>query len=163
MRCDRCQAEASVHQTEVIDGNRRERHFCLHCARKEGLTPPQTPPLLPLDAVVQSLIVNHVGELVGELARATCLECGQTYMGFRGQGRLGCPGDYEAFSQGLLPMLSRFHSATRHVGKRPKRLGPACDRDRLRLRNRLREAIALEDYEAAARLRDQLRPKDADR
>jgi protein arginine kinase activator len=163
MTCERCEGEATVHQTEVVDGQRREIHLCLRCAKREGVTLSAPPPSLPLDAVVQSLIVSHVGELVGELARASCDLCDQSYMGFRGQGRLGCPNDYEAFSRGLLPMISQFHGATRHVGKRPRRLTLPCDRDRLRLRTRLRDAIALEDYEAAASLRDLLRPKDADR
>jgi protein arginine kinase activator len=46
------------------------------------------------------------------------------------------------------------------VGKVPRRR-PARGA-RLRLRARLREAVAREDYETAARLRDQLRHKDAD-
>lgn len=163
MTCDHCEAEAAFHHTDVIDGRRQEMHLCLACAKKAGMVLPETPPLLPLDAVVQSLIVTHVGELVGELARATCTECGQTYMGFRGQGRLGCPADYQAFSAGLLTLIGQFHGATRHVGKRPRRPLVDCDRERLRMRNRLRESISLEDYETAAELRDLLRPKDADR
>ncbi|MDX2036874.1 MAG: UvrB/UvrC motif-containing protein [Isosphaeraceae bacterium] len=162
MTCDRCEAEAAFHHADVIDGRRREMHLCLRCAKQAGMVLPNEPPLLPLDAVVQNLIVSHVGELVGELARATCPECGQTYMGFRGQGRLGCPGDYQAFAKGLSNLIGRFHGATRHVGKRPKRSTLDCDRDRIRLRNRLRDAVAREDYETAAGLRDLLRPKDAD-
>jgi protein arginine kinase activator len=55
-------------------------------------------------------------------------------------------------------VLQRVHGATRHVGKgaRPR---PGT-KERLRLRSQLREAVAREDYEAAARIRDQLRPKD---
>ena len=37
------------------------------CAKKAGLALPESPPNLALDAVVQSLIVANVGELVGEL------------------------------------------------------------------------------------------------
>ena len=71
MRCQRCQKEASVHLTEPIDGQRRELHLCQSCARKAGLSLPESPPNLALDAVVQSLIVANVGELVGELAELT--------------------------------------------------------------------------------------------
>jgi protein arginine kinase activator len=79
-------------------------------------------------------------------------------MEYRAGGRLGCPQDYRVFSAGLLPLLQRYHGATRHVGKAARRAEGA--EHRLRLRTRLREAIAREDYEEAARLRDQLRPKD---
>ena len=84
-------------------------------------------------------------------------------MEYRTRGRLGCPADYQVFARGLLPLLGRSHGATRHVGKTPGRPTEAADRHRLRLRSDFRAAIAREDYEMAASLRDQLRPKDADR
>ena len=92
MRCQRCQKDASVHLTERIKGQRRELHLCQSCARKAGLSLPESPPNLALDAVVESLIVANVGELVGELAELTCPDCGIKFMEFRAGGRLGCPG-----------------------------------------------------------------------
>jgi protein arginine kinase activator len=158
MMCQRCQEEASIHLTETIEGRRRELHLCAPCARKAGVELPEAPPALGLDAVVQGLIVAHVGELVGELASLTCPDCGLKFMEFRARGRLGCPNDYSVFARGLLPLIQRAHGATRHVGKRARRRPPAGHR--LRLRTQLKAAIAREDYEQAARLRDQLRPKD---
>lgn len=117
-----------------------------------------SPPKLALDAVVQSLIVANVGELANELAEMVCPDCGIKYMEFRSGGRLGCPLDYWVFSKGLTPLLQRFHGATRHVGKVARRREGAIER--LRMRTRLREAIAREEYEEAARLRDLLRQKD---
>jgi protein arginine kinase activator len=146
--------------TEVIDGRRRDVHLCAPCARKAGVILPEAPPELALDAVVQNLIVTHVGELVGELADLACPDCGLRFMEFRAGGRLGCPNDYSVFARGLLPLVQRTHGATRHVGKRARRL-PAA-RQRLRLRSQLRHSIAREDYEQAAQLRDQLRVKGGD-
>jgi protein arginine kinase activator len=80
-------------------------------------------------------------------------------MEFRAEGRLGCPQDYRVFSAGLLPLLQRYHGATRHVGKVARR--PEGATQRLRLRTKLRAAIAREDYEEAARLRDRLRLKES--
>ncbi len=158
MRCQRCQKEATIHLTEPIKGQRREFHLCQNCARKAGLALPESPPDLALDAVLQGLITAHVGELVGELAERACPDCGIKFMEFRAGGRLGCPQDYKVFAAGLIPLIQRYHGATRHVGKAARRREDAGRR--LRLRTRLREAIAREDYEEAARLRDQLRPKD---
>jgi protein arginine kinase activator len=163
MTCQRCLEEAAVHLTETVEGQRRELHLCIRCARKAGLVLPESPPKLGLDQVVQGLIVAHVGELVGELAELTCPDCGVRFMEFRTQGKLGCPTDYEAFSKGLLPLIGRSHGATRHVGKAPARPTVAANRARLRLRSEFRTSIALEDYERAASLRDLLRSKDADR
>ena len=104
----------------------------------------------------------HVGELVGELAQPTCPDCGIKFMEFRAGGRLGCPDDYEAFARGLVPLLAtdpRRHAGTSArspptpAGRRGRPApapGPAP-------RGRRRE-----DYEEAARLRDQLRQKEAD-
>ncbi|WP_068421424.1 UvrB/UvrC motif-containing protein [Planctomyces sp. SH-PL62] len=158
MICQTCQNEAVVHLTDVVDGRRRERHLCVDCAREAGLTLPDAPPDLGLDAVLHGLIKKNVGELVGGLAESRCPDCRLRYMDFRIGGRLGCPHDYRVFREGLLPMLQRFHGATRHVGKRA-RLRPGASL-RLRLRSQLRQAVAREDYEEAARLRDQLRLKD---
>jgi protein arginine kinase activator len=160
MICQRCDEEASVHLTELIDGRPHEFHLCAPCARKAGLSLPESPPELALDAVVQGLIVAHVGELVGELANLKCPECGLKFMEFRARGRLGCPNDYGVFARGLLPLVQRAHGATRHVGKVARRRRAVSER--LRLRSRLREAIAHENYEQAALLRDQLRLKDGD-
>ncbi len=124
------------------------------------MTLPEKPPNLALDAVVKDLIVANVGELVGELAQTTCSDCGVKFMEFRAGGRLGCPQDYCVFAKGLLPLLLRYHGATRHVGKVARRRRGASER--LRLRTRLREAIAREEYEEAARLRDRLRVEGPD-
>jgi len=161
MTCQRCGDEATVHLTEKVAGTLREIHLCGACARKSGLPVSQAAPALDLDAVLHGLIVAHVGELVGELARRRCPDCGTRYMEFRIGGRLGCPRDYEVFEAGLLPLLRRAHGATRHVGKAPIRRRAAAS-PRLGLRARLREAIAREDYETAAALRDQLRQEDPD-
>jgi protein arginine kinase activator len=158
MMCQRCQKEASVYLTEPIEGQRRELHLCQACARKAGLSLPESPPNLALDAVVQSLIVANVGELVGELAELSCPDCGIKFMEFRAVGRLGCPHDYRVFAAGLVPLMQRFHAASRHVGKVARRHGGSAHR--LRLRTQLREAVSREDYEEAARLRDLLRLKD---
>jgi len=160
MICQRCQNEAVVHLTEMVDGRSRERHLCADCARQAGLALPDAPPDLGLDSVLQNLIAKHVGELVGDLAESSCPDCRLRYMDFRTGGRLGCPHDYRVFRDGLLPMLQRFHGATRHVGKRARARGGASQR--LRLRSQLRQAVAREDYEEAARLRDQIRLKDQD-
>ncbi len=162
MICQRCKAEASVHLTESVDGRVKEVHLCGLCAKQAGVVVSGRPPELALDAVVQGLIVAHVGELVGELARAACPLCGTKFMEFRISGRLGCPNDYRTFEKGLIPLVRQAQGATRHVGKSPHRRASNEEVRLLRLRADLRDAVAREDYEEAARLRDLLRRKDVD-
>jgi protein arginine kinase activator len=112
---------------------------------------------------VQGLIVAHVGELVGDLARRVCPLCGMKFMEFRIGGRLGCPNDYVAFNRGLLPLLRRSQDGvTRHVGKVPRRPPGEEAARSLKIRADLRVAVEREDYEEAARLRDLLRPRPKD-
>ena len=158
MTCQRCSAQASVHMTETVKGKVREVHLCDRCASEAGLSL-GPPPDLGLDAVLEKLVLQHVGALVGELARANCPICGISFMDFHINGRLGCPHDYSAFGAGLVPLLRRAHGATRHVGKQPVRRQGRDER--LRMRALLRAAISSENYEEAARLRDLLRQEDA--
>ena len=79
---------------------------------------------------------------------------------FREQSLLGCADCYKAFETPLAPLLERAHeSGTHHVGKMPRRAGSGEQRQALltRMRKRLAEAVAGEDYELAARLRDEIR------
>lgn len=161
MKCENCSREATVHLSETIDGRRAEVHLCGACARQSGLLPVETGPGPLLETIVDNLIQRHVGELVGELARTACPICGLSFMDYRTDGRLGCPNDYGVFARGLPPILRKLHGATRHVGKSPRR-GAGGGATRLLLRAELRQAIAAEDYEKAARLRDRLRDEGRD-
>lgn len=161
MTCQRCPNQASVHLTETVNGKRQEQHLCAECARESGLALPAQPIGFGLDKVVEDLILTHVGVLVGELASLRCPECDLGFMQFRADGRLGCPMDYQIFHKGLLPLIAKVQGTTRHVGKVPAR-EPKPNYERLQIRSRLRAAIALEDFEVAARLRDELRQKDRD-
>ncbi len=161
MKCQRCPNRATVHLAETIQGDRREFHLCSDCAKIQGLKSPD-PPIL--DTILDQLIKRHVGELIGETARLKCPYCGLTYMEFRASGRLGCPNDYQLFDQGLSAIIRNLHGAGRHVGKMPQsRQTRASESPRLWLRAQLREAIADEDFERAAELRDTLMLGDDDR
>lgn len=112
----------------------------------------------------------------GDAALGACGRCGLTYAAFKQTGLLGCPGCYAAFEERLGPLLERAHEgATHHVGKVPRRalaecraegggegaaglLGGEAERaERIEtVRKQLRRAVESEQYELAARLRDEL-------
>jgi protein arginine kinase activator len=82
-----------------------------------------------------------------------------TFAQFRKDGLLGCSKCYEAFEKKLLPLIQRAHEGgDHHTGKSPKRSAASLERqERLRLLKRqLRDALALEQYERAAELRDEM-------
>jgi protein arginine kinase activator len=84
-------------------------------------------------------------------------------MEFKAEGRLACPHDCQVFHTALEPLLQRIHRSTRHAGKKPQHRSRSAglQTEIMTLRRRLREAVDTEHYEEAARLRDQLRQKEA--
>ncbi len=156
MLCQRCKKNtATVHLTDIVKNEKRERHLCEKCASEEGVTVKQQVP-------INELLANFVMEQSGarELAKLTCPECGTSFLEFRNSGLLGCPSDYDAFAKALVPLLERAHEgASQHKGKSPTRGG--ADREKQRqaaaLQRQLAEAVEKEDYELAAKLRDRIK------
>ena len=152
LKCEKCQREATVHLTEIQDGQKIEKHLCEECAATEGITIKSH---VPLSQVLQELMLQSAAGK--ELSKLRCAVCGLSFMEFRQQGLLGCPNDYVAFETALAPLLERAHEGSSlHVGKVPVN---AHENERrsaelLRLRGQLKDAVAHEDYEQAARLRD---------
>ena len=70
---------------------------------------------------------------------------------------LGCPDCYETFERQLTPMIERAQNGgTSHAGKCPRRVGVSLDRQLQiqRLIKEMEDAVAAEQYERAAELRD---------
>jgi protein arginine kinase activator len=156
MLCQQCkQANATVHLTDILpNGEPAERHLCEVCANEEGITmKPHDTTNLMLDKFVK------MGAGIREAAQRTCPECGISFGEFRSQGLLGCPNDYQVFGDLLMPLIERAHNgASQHVGKVPGQPDPAGRRRAMvaQMRRRLDAAVADEEYELAAKLRDEL-------
>ena len=84
---------------------------------------------------------------------------GFTQADFKKTGRLGCSACYEVFSDGLSTMLKNMHKGTAHTGKSPAAFHEIREHsEKMKsLHDRLNQAVAAEEYEQAADLRDQIR------
>ena len=62
------------------------------------------------------------------------------------------------FETDLIPLLQNIHGEVQHCGKLPRRAPDSSRRQHelLQLRNELKVAVDEEDYERAARLRDEI-------
>jgi protein arginine kinase activator len=152
-KCGRCSKPAVLHITEIRQGDVQALHLCESCA-KDYLTHSEAGGPGELTAEGQ----GGASEAADEADQRTCPNCGITFKEFRSQGRLGCPHDYVAFQDELLPLLENIHGELQHVGKVPKRAPRASQHQfkLIRLRNQLKSAIDDEMYEEAARLRDEI-------
>jgi protein arginine kinase activator len=162
VKCQHCGSAATVHLVDIVNKQKRELHLCEACAKQQNLLnePKQD---LNLPAILQLLVGQAVAPVTPAQARLTCPACGLKYTEFRNKGRLGCPADYDAFRESLEPILAKIHRSTRHVGKTPRNLARHVNRraDLMELNKSLKAALAVEDYESAARLRDLIREKEA--
>jgi protein arginine kinase activator len=152
MKCQICDAPASVHVSETVKNKKRELHLCERCARERNLIPEPPGPQLDLKALL-GLLMHHPFPQAGRpaAAPAACEVCGLTLAEFRAGGRLGCQHDYEALREALEPLLERIHRAVAHAGKAPRAVRVA------EWKKQMQQAVAAEDYEEAARLRDLIR------
>lgn len=156
MMCMICkQREARVHLTQIDQGKIKKVDLCEQCAKEKGVDDPTGYALADL------LLGLGAPE---EEARSTstvtaCKTCGLTATDFKKTGRLGCPDCYTAFKHILSDLLESMHRGKRHIGKRPGTGHPpvvAGDQIAL-LQQQLAEAVAVENYEEAARIRDQIK------
>jgi protein arginine kinase activator len=152
-KCKRCSKPATLHITEIRSGTVQELHLCESCAQQ----------YLNQEQEEGSETGEPAGQKEGESGsdefdHLVCPNCGITFREFRSQGRLGCPHDYIAFAKELKPLLENIHNETQHTGKFPKRAPHASQLQYklIKLRSELRSAIDEEEYETAARIRDEI-------
>lgn len=164
MKCENCNKNATVHLTEIKAGKKVERHLCEQChAEQEGMPVKSH---MPINELLTNFVMQHSG-LQKETVGAGCEHCGISWAEFRQSGLFGCANDYQVFEKDLTPLLQRAHEGmTHHVGKAPTRRGgtgvPVKRQvDLTRLRKDLAKAVEGEDYERAAKLRDQIRQAEA--
>ena len=162
MKCDICNKPATVHLTEIRNGKKIEKHLCEQCAaQQEGVSVAKGH--TPINELLTNFVMAHSG-MQKELSTA-CEHCGISWAEFRQSGLFGCEHDYEVFEKDLTPLLKSAHEgATHHNGKSPVRAGGAPVAkprkkmaDVTRLKKELAQAVEKEDYDRAAKLRDQIR------
>jgi protein arginine kinase activator len=153
MRCDHCDKPAVVHEVVIKGGQTREVHLCAEHAAQRGYQVPVTQLLAQFSA--QAPVVQPRRPAEGSV----CPTCGLTFAEFRQSGVLGCPSCYEAFMPQIGNVIERAQAgAVHHVGRAPRRQEGSAERAALRVRllQELDAAVAAEQYERAAGLRDRL-------
>jgi protein arginine kinase activator len=172
MQCERCnKKKATVFYRENIGGRVRALRLCGDCAdvleqagELEDMSTSLTGVLSPLffaDEGGLFLPLHSVTPTRG--AARKCPACGATFSELAGSGRMGCETCYTVFSEELAETLRSLHGRAEHRGRvtagyrarqeLSKRLGE--------LREQLKEAVAAEEFERAAGLRDEIRSLEA--
>lgn len=181
MLCDNChQNEATVHYTEIINGVKNEHHLCGECASKLGLSGYLSVPNseFPFVKLLTGLLASSglIGEEVDNpMLHVKCPQCGMNFQEFTQVGKFGCAECYDVFGPLIEDNMKKLQGSVEHRGKRyrteAEETGPIKENgsetkkketsDILQsialLNAKLQEAVALENYEDAAKYRDEIK------
>ena len=175
MLCERChQNEATMTLTRTINNKKTVTHLCPQCAREEGA---------PLSTALEGF-GNILSGLMGlgnlwtvpkaAVPQKRCPKCGMTADEITSSGKLGCAECYVTFIDEMRPLLRKIHGNCVHHGTVPgqgagrpveiraedektgRTAGPELS-ELDSLRRQMKDAIAREDFESAARLRDRIK------
>ncbi len=165
-KCQICGKRASIYLTQIINGQTSDLALCETCAREKGLFDPQSltfaEKFFPeafkdkIDKLVRELISPQEAEQAtlqkavssGDLL-TECPVCHFKLENFRSSGRLGCADCYSVFADEIDTAPESAAPPENNEDSAPIR--------RSKLEQQLQAAIAREDYETAARLRDELK------
>lgn len=165
MLCDECKKEpACVHITKIINQQKIEKHLCEQCAERSGeIIGKGINNLFGSKFSVHDFLKEMFNYTLPDTARQTlepvCTDCGLSYSEFSRSGKFGCGGCYQAFSGQLEPLIKRMHGTAAHAGKAPKRssIRFGIEQRIKRLRHELEQCVSREEYELAAKLRDEIK------
>jgi protein arginine kinase activator len=158
MKCECChEEEATIHLTQVIDGTVKKLNLCQECAQKNGID--LNSPISITDVLLGLGAQQQATSPAAAEFDLSCSRCQMTRAEFKKRARLGCPECYNAFMGELSALTKAMHHSGQHVGKIPARQGNEAriTAQIAALKKDIETAIAKEQYEMAANLRDKIK------
>ncbi len=177
MKCSKCNKNrATIHIDKFLNGKYIFIDVCEECAKKESMIPQQADITQLLEEAIEKFFVKEVPESVKNPTKEgkhktttffnkiksqqskTCTECGITLDEIDSEKHLGCPNDYEVFRDEIVARLKRINSIARYDGHLPI-VNRVEGNIRLEIRKKkteMKNAISLENYESAAKIRDEI-------
>ncbi len=155
MKCELCKEnDAVIHIQQIVGNEAKEIHLCEKCAHENGISSNSDKIELSLNELLNGLI-DFSSRPKGQ---DTCSTCGTRLKDFRKTGMVGCSDCYTSFRDEIVSYLEESVGTVKHLGKYPNKLKAykALLVDKEILKKRLEEAVAGEDYETAASIRDRI-------
>ncbi len=162
MLCEICKKnDATVHITKITNGMKQEFNICEKCAKEKGEFSFTSQMELSSPFTFQNIlsgIMDYISS--GNQSQYnfdfSCKNCGINFEEFKKKGLVGCSDCYKNFTTALIPIIKRVQGNLEHTGKIPGKAGKNIINKRklLKLKEDLQEAIAIEEYERAAEIRD---------
>ena len=123
MLCEKCKIrEANIQYTEVVNGTRKEHHFCAQCAKEMdfGVYAAIFDGEFPLGKLLSGLLgIEDKDQGPDKLHQIACPSCGTSYDEFVRDSRFGCADCYSVFGPLMEDSLKQLHGNVIHTGKTP--------------------------------------------
>lgn len=167
MKCEKCgEKEATFFYEENINGEKHSYHLCSTCAEEVGLIAKSKTTVA--EELFSPLFPAGYGSFIGDIfglpqdlgiQAKKCEGCGSGWHMIAKSGKVGCPRCYGTFEEELERSIRSIHGNVTHVGRAPaKDLAAREQKNRMaNLKSALKAAIEAENFEEAARLRDEIR------
>ena len=158
--CQHCGKQiATINYHENKNGAVRDLHLCAACAAKMGIGIFQEDLLSPLSSF--SLFSPTAQSAKKSPA---CPRCGTTLAQIQKKGKFGCSSCYDTFAEklDLTPYVGKgYHEKKDADVATPLSKKESPKKDEIGdLRRKLKKAVEADDYETAAKLRDEIRAKE---
>lgn len=150
MLCDECgKNPARIKMVSVVNGEKHETNLCPECAAKRNLSPK----------------ANGMGKLFSAIfgtegiakENRACAKCGMKFAAAVKTQRVGCPECYESFREQIAAGLKKRQGADTHIGRVPQARRDSREETIIELQQEMDLAVACENFEEAAALRDAIR------
>lgn len=154
-----CAKHKTINVTDITKEKLIDLHLCDECgieySQKLSLIKLPTIPNPNLDSLINW--IDKVANLETDIYSKKCT-CGTTYKKIVENSRFGCGNCYSTFESLALDLFYRCQDGLKHVGKKPNTwdctiLNEATVEKIRKLREKIKKAVAVENYEVAAELK----------
>lgn len=162
MKCERCnKREATTHITKIVNGYREDYYLCPECAAKsDDYKEMKESMSFGIGDFLTGMFTGaNKQSVIGDSVSDICPSCHMSYSEFMKKGKLGCGDCYSAFKNRIMRPLKQIHGSVEHIGKTPHRSGNKLilNKKISVLEAELNDAVLRQDFETAAKLRDEIR------
>ena len=178
MKCDNCgKNNANIRYYRNINGVEKQMNLCEECSKKLGITNEMNFNM-PIDfssfwgGFFEDFDTPSLLNLVSGESELKCKGCNNTFEDILDTGKFGCPECYETFENEIDELINRMHGRNRHVGRlgsgekirvennsnTEKKENIKPENNKLEeLKAKLKDLIKEENYEEAAKVRDEIK------
>ena len=167
MKCERCKIkQATMKLTRAINNQKFEANLCEDCAWETGQA--IIPSFNDLGTMLSGLLgYNSVPISLPTQETKVCTGCGMSLEQIASIGKLGCDQCYTSFYDYMKPLLKKIQGNNQHVESSPihkldEQITGTTESQKhsdelISLKMKLKETIGIENFELAAKLRDEIK------